>query len=241
MEWCRENGLKVNARKCKQISFYHTRNPLAKVYVIENEDLEVVKNIKDLGIILSSNLTFNNHIESICSKAFRNLGFIKRNCNEFKNPDCLITLYIALVRSGLEFGSTVWNINQIGLIDKIEKVQRRFIRFIAYKINMSGCSITDVEKRFNLVSLQARRKFIDVSFIFKMLNGMIECPEILEKIGIRVPSINTRNHNLFSLKFHKNNFVLNSPLHRMLRFCNELSNFDFFIDNINLLRIRAVN
>lgn len=27
MKWCGENGLKVNASKCKQISFYHTRNP----------------------------------------------------------------------------------------------------------------------------------------------------------------------------------------------------------------------
>lgn len=92
MKWCKENGLKVNASKCKQISFYHTRNSSAKRYVIENEELEFVKNIKDLGLILSSNLTFNNHIESLCSKTFRNLGFIKRNCNEFKNPDCLTTL-----------------------------------------------------------------------------------------------------------------------------------------------------
>jgi len=36
-------------------------------------------------MLFSSDLSFNDHIHSIRTKAFKILGFIKRNCKEFNN------------------------------------------------------------------------------------------------------------------------------------------------------------
>ena len=56
-----------------------------------------------------SNLSWNNHIDKITSKANRILGLIKRTCGRFKDVPTLRTLYLALVRSQLEFCSVVWS------------------------------------------------------------------------------------------------------------------------------------
>lgn len=153
--------------------------------------------IKDLGILFSSNLTFNEHIDSICAKAYRNLGFVKRYRDEFKNVHCLKPLYNALVRSGLEFGSTVRNLRQIGLIDKIEKIQRRCLRTAAHRFSVAGHFIPEVENQFNTTSLKSRRNFIDAYFVHELLNGFKVSPELLQPIPFNVPQIVTRNFRCF--------------------------------------------
>jgi hypothetical protein len=127
--------------------------------------------------LISSNLTFNEHNNSICAKTFRNLGFIKCNCTEFKNLNYLKTLYNALVWSGLEFGSTVWNLRPIGLTDKIENVSSA--QYVAHQFNLVGSSISEVENQFNMITLKSKRNFIDAYFIHELLNGFIDGPELL--------------------------------------------------------------
>jgi len=44
------------------------------------------------------------------------LGFINRNTKDFRNPICLKNLYTPLVRSNLEFGLIIIQLNQMNLI-----------------------------------------------------------------------------------------------------------------------------
>jgi len=128
--WCSLNGLNVNAEKCSQISFSRRKKNIQFQYKMNNSNLMIVTQIRDLGILLSNDL-FNNHITIMCNKALRVFGFIRRNCIEFKNPNCFILLYCSLVRSILEYGSVIWNPYQTGLINTIERVQKRFLRVLA--------------------------------------------------------------------------------------------------------------
>ena len=56
------------------------------VYTMRTDIIERVYNIKDLGVIFSSNLSFNKHIDDVVSKSFRLLGFVKRTLKPFKDP-----------------------------------------------------------------------------------------------------------------------------------------------------------
>jgi N-formylglutamate amidohydrolase len=56
-----------------------------------------------------------------------------RNIKDFKIELCLKTLYISLVRSILEYCPVIWNPYQKVLSEAIERVQRRFLRLIAYE------------------------------------------------------------------------------------------------------------
>jgi hypothetical protein len=75
--WCVANHLKINIDKGAQISFTRCNNPLMYNYRIDDKALRVVTSIKDLGIILSADLSFSKHISSIYGKAMCMLGFIR--------------------------------------------------------------------------------------------------------------------------------------------------------------------
>jgi hypothetical protein len=49
-------------------------------YFLGSQQIKIVYSIKDLGIILSFDLTFSNHISYIHNEAMCMLGFIRRQC-----------------------------------------------------------------------------------------------------------------------------------------------------------------
>lgn len=87
--------------------------------------------VHDLGVILSSDLSFNSHTNEIYDKA---LGCIKNTCDEFTSIKCSwLYIPIDLVKSILDFGYMIWNTKQIGLINKLERMQIRFIRIVGIR------------------------------------------------------------------------------------------------------------
>lgn len=91
--WCDVNGLCINIDKCQQISFTRRNNPMKFNYTIHDVPLISVSSVKDLGVWLSQDLTFTEHLDKMYKKAIKVLGFIKRNTWEFNNPLC-IKVYI---------------------------------------------------------------------------------------------------------------------------------------------------
>jgi len=59
-----------------------------------------------------------------------------------------------------------------------------------------------------LTSLKTRRLDDDVMFVYKLLNGDIDCPEILQKIGLKVPSFNSRHNPPYAIPHSKKKKIL---------------------------------
>ena len=78
---------------------------------------------------------FNSHIEKIISYSLKLLGLIKRNCKDFKNSKSLLSLYYAYIYSKLNFASSIWSPSSITYINRLERVQNKFLRFLSYKFN----------------------------------------------------------------------------------------------------------
>jgi len=70
--------------------------------------IQKVDCIKDLGILIDSQLTFKDHIQDKINKAYSMIGLLKRN---FISMDCktFILLYKALVLPHLEYANSVWS------------------------------------------------------------------------------------------------------------------------------------
>jgi ribonuclease P/MRP protein subunit RPP40 len=118
--WCSMWHLKLNYDKCMFISFTNKKKPIIFNYEIDDINLSRVDTVKDLGVYLTHNLNYTTHINSIISKAFKLLGFLKRTSSEFSNVRAIKALFVSLVRSQLEYASQVWSPHQGYLIDKIE-------------------------------------------------------------------------------------------------------------------------
>ena len=101
-DWSIKWGLQFNTDKCMVMTVKRTHsvdklnNP---IYTMNDKPLDVVKDIRDLGIIINDSLSWITHIYKMVSKA---LGFhaprrAKKLC------------YIAMVCSIMEYGSIIWS------------------------------------------------------------------------------------------------------------------------------------
>ena len=91
---------------------------------------------KDLGVTFDRSLTFVDHITKISDHAMKLLGFITRNTKHFANIFTLKNLYCSIVRSGLEYASPVWSPHCKIHIQKLERVERKFVRYLAFKLRI---------------------------------------------------------------------------------------------------------
>ena len=100
-KWC----MKFNTDKCKAMRLSRKRIQTTSDYNLGHESLECVKTTKDLGIIVSADVSWGLNISKITAKANRMLGLIKRTCNDVEDQTIRKLLYLALVRPQLEFSS----------------------------------------------------------------------------------------------------------------------------------------
>lgn len=68
---CDNNYLKINVNKCSSISFNRSLSVIKLVYNINYSPLKSTLNVKDLGVIFSSNLLFDSHLDYICGVKLR--------------------------------------------------------------------------------------------------------------------------------------------------------------------------
>ena len=69
------------------------------------------------------------------------------------------------------------------------KIQNKFVHFFGYKLKIPSKEIVYLEilNLLNLPTLENRRITLDLVLLFKIVNGMIGSPLLLQKIGLRVP------------------------------------------------------
>ncbi|KAG8253316.1 hypothetical protein J6590_038191 [Homalodisca vitripennis] len=79
----------------------------------------------------------------------------------------------------------------------------------------------------------------DVVLLWKIVNGRMNCPDLLAEIDLRVPA-NTRSRDLLDRRYHSTNFDFNSPFARFIRLGNQVaSGCDLFFDGLHQVRRQA--
>ena len=75
-EWCKTRQLRFNPDKCETMRISHKQDKSKESYTLDPNDkiLKSVKNIKDLGITISYDLSWSDHIYEVVNKANKVLG-----------------------------------------------------------------------------------------------------------------------------------------------------------------------
>lgn len=171
--WSVSNELFFQPTKCVNLRISRKRNSPSRNYSLNGFSLEVVKAEKDLGVLISSDMTWKDHIIMVVAKANKMLGFLKRNCAGLVNREALLRLYHSLVRSHVCFCSQVWapqsTVNTLFLV---EGIQRRASRFIVGK--GSDLSYRDRLIKLRLLPLNYWLEYLDLVFFYKCLNSMVD-------------------------------------------------------------------
>ena len=78
---------------------------------------------QDLGIIISSDLSWNEHYSSILAKAYQTLGLLRRTFSNTINIQVKKSLYISLIRSHLLYCFQLWHLYLLRDIARLEQLQ----------------------------------------------------------------------------------------------------------------------
>ena len=131
-EWCCSNSFLINPKKTKLILFGVPQNlhRLPDISVeFMGQQLKPIASCKDVGILLDSGLTFNEHVASLTSSLMSSLCQINRAKHLF--PKTVLLLVInALIFSKLFYCSTVWSGTSKQNINKLQLVQNFAARIL---------------------------------------------------------------------------------------------------------------
>ena len=89
-----------------------------------------------------------------------------------KNIWTWMDLFTTFIRPKLEYCSPVWCPYLIGDVDKIENIQRRYTKFVFKKCSIPFSSYMDRLQKIDFITLEQRRKFLDLILIYKIIHGL---------------------------------------------------------------------
>lgn len=201
--------MSLNPNKCKIISFHRNIQPIEFQYMVDTTYLERVTSIRDLGVVLSSDLSPDLHVDEICRRGHKTMGLLCRISRDPFSTKTLLSFYCSYIRQQLEYCSVIWSPYLLGQCDRLESIQRRFARLVGTKLGFGYLEspVPDILTDLGLTPLKLRREVADISFLHKLLTGAIICEELLEQIEFRIPN-RTRSRELFYKRSYPYNTLL---------------------------------
>lgn len=139
------------------------------LHYLDGTQLKRVSQYKYLGVILTKNLSWTNHIEYISGKALKKLGYLRRTLAQSPR-DTKLLLYKTLIRPILEYASVVWYPYKQCDLKILDSVQRKAIRFICrnYSHNFSP---TQALQSLNIVPLHSRYRIESLKLLYTVINS----------------------------------------------------------------------
>ncbi|KAL5251988.1 hypothetical protein ACHWQZ_G014955 [Mnemiopsis leidyi] len=169
--------------------------------------------LRDLGITVSSNMSWTAQIKNMADKARQKGSWVLSVFNN-RSPTIMLTLYKSMVRSLLEYCCPLWDPHKVSDIQELEGVQRAFTARIA------GCQDLDYWerlKKLSLMSLQRRRERYILLHMWKIANGSVSNDVEIEfvsrpRTGIKalVPPLRA-GVTAFHQSLYDNSFAVKGP------------------------------
>ena len=107
-DWTNHNNMRLNVSKTKEMRISFLRVPMEfDALSSSGLNIEIVQTFKLLGVIISSDLTWNAHVDYICTKASKRLYALRILKRYGAQANDLITVFCALIRPVLEYASPV--------------------------------------------------------------------------------------------------------------------------------------
>ena len=125
---------------------------------------------KDIGVFIDEKLNFDRHISTKVNKANAMFGVIRRNFH-YMDRKTFIPLYKALVRTHLDYASSVYSPNKMEQIDKIESVQRRATKQLP---GMKDLTYPERLRLLKLPTLSYRRVRGDMLELYKITHDIYD-------------------------------------------------------------------
>ena len=218
--WSQNNNMEFNSPKFECLR-YGNDNDVKKNTCYKTptgESIKEVEHAKDLGIVMSNNGTFKQHIGNIANTANQLCGWVLRTFRTRQRLPMLM-LWKTLIRPKIEYCCQLWCPTKTGDKQLLEQVQRSFIRKIS---GLQHLSYWQQLKELKMYSLERRRERYIILYIWRIMEGQVPNVSHSDNAGIRfiwhprrgrnclVPLVNSRGSRHFQTVRY-NSFGVKGP------------------------------
>ena len=171
--WSDQWLLKFHPKKCYSITIGKKEDNDYTYCITDNGtkyDMTQINDMKDIGVIIDSDLKFEKHINSKIGTANKILGIIRR-AFMYLSAEVFIPLYKAMVRSHFDYAMIIWNPHTVKYIESIEGVQRRATKMIP---EIKKLSYPERLKYLRLPTMAYRRARGDMIEVYKIIKEIYD-------------------------------------------------------------------
>jgi len=146
--------------KTQSLSKSKTKRIYPKMHLkLNGIDIIEAEHVKYLGLIMDSQLTYQQHVSYVYGKTSKKLGYLTFLCS-YKGirPSLSVynILYKAIIRPSLEYGCAFWNGAPESYKKRLEKIQRIAVCRILGVMNATAYHTINMTSQFP--PLEFRRK-----------------------------------------------------------------------------------
>ena len=164
--WAESWQLSISVDKCCVLNIGNiVIEPLLNIC---GKSLPALSSNRDRGIVISHDLSLSAHISVIVAKAHQRANAVLRAFVS-RERSLLLCAYLVYVRPLVENNSVIWSPCLKQDIEAVERVQRRFIKWLP---GLGKLSYAERLNRSNLSSLELRKLHNDLIWCYKILFGL---------------------------------------------------------------------
>lgn len=227
VQWLNKNKLKLNINKTKAmlVGKKLVRNEWVNNgfdIKIQNNVIEIVTEIKYLGVIIVPDLKFDKHVDYICKKISKKIGFLYR-VSAFLSKWTRLTIYNTIILPHFLFCSTIIYLSNSDDKKRLQLLQNRAMRIILSHDRYQN--IESMLRELNWLPVEQFLEMKSLIFIHKIEKGVM--PKYFDNALKKVKNIHnyeTRNAENFFVDRKKYLKTQNSIFFKTLNVYNKLPN-----------------
>ena len=231
--WISANRLSLNVSKTVYLLFSgrKTLNNIPPLY-LSNQLIQRKNSTKFLGLIIDDKLSWKDHTSILQGKLSRLSGVFYKIKN-YLPSSALKTLYYALVHPHLSYGLVFWSSVNKAQFNKLFRLQKKFIRFIANSGRLAHTN--SLFCNLSILKLEDLKKLEMAKFVFKDICG----PNFFNfSTQSSLHSHYTRNHSFLSLPRPRTNLLLRSVFYEGPKIFNSLDRDIKTSNNVNTFKLK---
>lgn len=130
-KWSVSNSMQINEVKTKAVIFRQKNKPVPvhKDIILNSRSIEIVEHFKCLGVVFSSTMSWDSHINHIVTKIAQITGIIGR-AKYLLSTKIKLLLYNSLFCSHLNYCQLVWGTTTFSNLQRVHILQKKCLRHI---------------------------------------------------------------------------------------------------------------
>ena len=172
--WAEETGMIFNAGKFELLRFWLNRDSAPDILYLASDGgpIEEKEFLRDLGVRVSTDLSFSMQIDMVVEAGSRMAGWALRTFRR-RGRGLMLTLLRSLIQPRLDYCSQLWSPRDQASINRLEAVQKQFISQVRDDC-LLGMNYWEKLSHLRVYSQERRRERYQICFLWKLNQGLID-------------------------------------------------------------------